>query len=239
MIGPHASQARPAPRRRTPAGAAAATALACLLAGAAGVHATPLDTELLVNGGAETGDLTGWLADGIEPVSTAVSGVTGLPAGVDVGLWSFHGGPGPAGGQTLAQAVDVADLASTIDSGGLQVDFSILVQSRRNADTTDIATGTLSFFGAGGDVLGSFAFADGSILMDSADWSQASYSGVLPTGTRSMTVSLLATRLGGTSTDAYFDNASLLVSAVPEAPTAALLLAGLVAIGSKRARRRG
>jgi hypothetical protein len=41
--------------------------------------------ELIINGDAETGDISGWVDGGIEVVSNAAAGTLGLPLGVDIG----------------------------------------------------------------------------------------------------------------------------------------------------------
>jgi hypothetical protein len=199
-------------------------ALALVLTASAHVtNATQLNTELLINGGAETGTTAGWLDNGMEVVSTNTTGKIGLPNTVDIGLWSFQGGLGNTS-QTLSQSVSVADLASTIDSGIANAHFSILVQSRLQGNK-DIATGKLVFSDETGAAIASVAFGDPSIVSGIFDWSQVNYNLAIPTGTRKLSVELLTTRSSGDSTDAYFDNASLSISAVPE-PTS-LVLSGV------------
>jgi len=78
-------------------------------------------TELVTNGGAETGDTTGWLSTGIE---------AGSPGGFARGFgdFTFTGGRGPTT-QTLFQAIDVSNLSAQIDSGTIQANFSIYLLS--------------------------------------------------------------------------------------------------------------
>jgi len=78
------------------------------------IQATTLNTELLVNGNAETGDTTGWNANGIETVSTSVPGQLAVPVGSSIGNWSFQGGLGSATSQTLSQSVHLDDLSALI-----------------------------------------------------------------------------------------------------------------------------
>ncbi|MDE2389017.1 MAG: PEP-CTERM sorting domain-containing protein, partial [Betaproteobacteria bacterium] len=53
----------------------------------------------------------------------------------------------------------------------------------------------------------------------------------LPTGTRSIDLSLQMTRLQGSYNDGYADNLSLTLSPVPEPKTYAMLFAGLGLLG--------
>jgi hypothetical protein len=209
--------------------AGVATLLAASLA-----QATVLDAQLLVNGDAELGNTTGWATTGVEVVSTAISGVDGVPAGMSVGDFSFTGGPGSAASQSLTQTVGLEDVAGRVDAQQLSFSFSALLQSRRNPDTFDTARATLRFLDGGGATISELGFVDDSVPLNVNDWSFASASQIVPSGTRAIQVVLDVSRLGGVSSDGYFDNVHLSVSAVPEPHGFALMAAGLLAVALAR-----
>lgn len=195
-----------------------------------GVQATPLNTQLLVNGDAESGSTAGWASTGIDAVASGLAGSAGLPVGVSLGSFSFTGGTGNAASQSLMQTVQLDDIAGQIDAAQVAVDFSALIQSRRDADTTDTAKATLRFLDAGGAVIAGFDFFDAEVPLNNNAWSFVSLAQGLPTGTRAMQVLLDVRRSGGASSDGYFDNVWLSVSAVPEPGTWGLMALGLAAV---------
>jgi hypothetical protein len=200
------------------------------LAGAAG--AASLGSELLVNGDAEAGDTTGWSTTGVEAVASSVAGLNGLPAGVGIGAWSFTGGIGPFA-QSMVQTVDVGAFASAIDHSAVVATFSILIQSRG----LDRAYAYVNFRDAGGDLLSGYSLVDR--IGVTFDWDARLDRRAVPAGTRSIEVLLDTTRSLGVSTDAFFDNASLVVtSPVPEPGSAAIMLGGLTAVATVLERRR-
>lgn len=217
---------------------------ACLLASGVGAQAAALNTELLVNGNAETGTTAGWVSTGIDAVSVNGSvkpGTAGLPPGTDLGSFAFYAGTGPSAAQTLAQSVDVGSFAALIDAGHALSRFSILIQSRTDGINTDRITGELHFLGAGQTLLFTLPFSDPHIVT-AFDWAVINDERAVPVGTRTIALLLTATRAVGTQTDVFADNASLmLTSAVPEPATAWLMLAGLpwLVLRQRRACRLG
>jgi hypothetical protein len=165
--------------------------------------------ELIINGDAETGDISGWVDGGIEVVSNAAAGTLGLPLGVDIGDFSFTGALGPTL-ETLSQSVDVTAFSSQIDAGAAKSIFSALLQSRSTGGIIDTAKTNLSFVDGGGGQLESVTFEDTDVT--TFDWEQVLDERVVPVGTRSIEITLEATRTGGVSTDAFFDNFSLNVT---------------------------
>ena len=73
-------------------------------------YASPalVNTELVINGGAETGDTTGWVSTGIDAVP-AVGPAAGF------GSFAFTGSTGPTT-QTLLQTIDVSAHSVQIDA---------------------------------------------------------------------------------------------------------------------------
>lgn len=183
-------------------------------------HAVPLGAELVVNGGAETGDTTGWTSTGVDAVPAV-----GFHAGF--GAFTFTGGEGnPV--QQLFQSISLAGSEAAIDAGTIGYDFSIQLQSRE----TDLATADVRFLSATSIPLLSLTFADPDTLVGDYDWNAFSSSAGVPVGTRSVEITLTASRIVGLSSDAFFDEVSLQLNGpamgVPEPAT--LLLLGGVAV---------
>lgn len=192
-------------------------------------QAAILNTELVINGNAETGNTTGW-------VSTGISAVVPDSFASGFGNYSFTGGTGPASGQTLKQVIDVSDCSDLIDSGKIISSFTIYLQTRAIPGTVDKAEATLSFLDGTGAILASRFFYD-DINPFAYDWNLFTDARIVPTGTRSLQVLLNATRSGFSSSDGFFDEVSLELSLVPE-PTTALIFAGAGLFGLLANRRR-
>ncbi len=193
------------------------------------LSAAPLNTELVINGGAETGDLTGWTSTGINVVTAS-----GFHAGF--GSFTFTGGGGTASGQTLEQTIDLSANASDIDNGLITSTFSIFLQTR----SSDIAEATISFLDGSNAVLASQFFID-TINPGSFDWNQFGDTRIAPVGTRSIRILLNSTRTGGSSSDGFFDEVSLQISssapAVPEPSSLLLIALGVVLFGQRYSRK--
>jgi hypothetical protein len=112
--------------------------------------------------------------------------------------------------ETLSQSVDVTAFSSQIDAGAAKSIFSALLQSRSTGGIIDTAKTNLSFVDGGGGQLESVTFEDTDVT--TFDWEQVLDERVVPVGTRSIEITLEATRTGGVSTDAFFDNFSLNVT---------------------------
>lgn len=179
-------------------------------------HANLLGTELVVNGGAETGDETGWISNGIEAVVPDA-------AAQGFGDFAFTGGLGPASSQTLQQSIDVSGLSLEIDNGDVISSFSIYLQTRAAPGLLDTAEAALSFLDDL-DVPIESEFFEDTINVFGNDWNQFADVRVVPAGTRSIDILLNATRGGGVSSDGFFDEVSLRI--VPEPSSLAILAIG-------------
>ena len=193
--------------------------LLCLLTTQVG--AAPLNVELVINGDAETGDMTGWLENGIESVLT-----TGPATGF--GLYAFTGGAGPAL-QTASQRIDVSGNAAAIDVGTLNSVFSIYLQGREDSGFVDPAIVTVTFRDALDINLTSYTFQDTNNL-PLLDWDLFTDTRVIPVGTRNIDIMLNTNRSIGTSSDGFFDEVSLKVTAVPLPASFWLFGAGIIAL---------
>lgn len=180
----------------TPARPALASFLAVLLATSA--HA---GDNLVVNGGAESGDVTGWT---IETGGGYL--VTGNPDVVHAGDFSFHGGSvGPEGAltQELYQDIDVSPFADDVDAGLVTVDFSAYGRSNQAGGTTDEASVVVEYRNAVGAAIDSFATG---IITPVNQWILVADQRVAPVGTRTIRVRLQGRRIVGLSTDAFHDD---------------------------------
>jgi len=206
------------------------------LMGVSSAGAVPLNTQLVINGGAETGDTTGWTSTGIE--AEAVFGPS-----VGFGAFAFTGGLGPET-QTLFQAIDVSGNSGQINSGVTESVFGINLQSRSDSGFVDNARVDVSFLDGGGGVLNSFSFVD-TINTALSDWNFFSDTRSLSVGTRSIEILLTADRTIGISSDGFFDDVSLQLNApgpnpapVPEPEPGMMLLMGGGLVGLMAWRRR-
>jgi hypothetical protein len=162
--------------------------------------------NLLVNGGAETGDLAGWtdaLGNGFSTVQpSAFSAVEGT--------WVFTGGvTGPSGPlqNEIYQDVDVSAFAAGIDDGIVSSNFAGWGRSAA-AGSHDDASMFVEFRSGSGSVLAVHA---SGVIVPFNTWVQVQDSRTVPAGTRRIRVRLHGLRTVGVSTDAYFDDLSLSV----------------------------
>jgi hypothetical protein len=200
---------------------------------ATGVHAQT-SSNLLVNPGAEAGNLTGWNIGG--PANAFVDTGAFNP-GINPlsGKYDFVGGggshpTGPFG--TLTQNVSLTGfLSATI------ANVSFAEQGLNQGPTSDNGYVSLQFLSSSNAVIG----AASSPVIDShgLQWEMWSGSFAIPAGTASINYTMNFTRHAGSDLDAYFDNNSLTVTAaVPEPETYAMMLAALGLLGVVVRRKR-
>jgi hypothetical protein len=228
--------------------AAALAALALLAAAPAG--ATVPSGNLVVNPGAEAGagaadaatqvPVPGW---SVESTFTAVRyGAPDFPTAADSaalggGANFFAGGPGSAA-SAATQAIDVSGAAAEIDGGKLTATLSALLGGY--ATQTDRATVTATFLTAQGSATGSLALppvTPGDRNSVTALVARSA-SGLVPSGTRQVSLRIDATRDDGSYNDGYVDNVSLVLG-VPAVPVFHKTVVVKVVSGKVRVRAPG
>jgi hypothetical protein len=162
----------------------------------------------LVNGDAETGDLTGWTRG--QAVFFTVKAGGSFP--IYSGAYSFAGGPAACPETSdMYQDVDVSDSGSCIDQSACAYQFSGEIRT----DADDSARVVIKFIDAGNLDVGTY---DSGFFESSGAWILMAPSGVIPAGTRRIRVHLFGRSKDCTSfIKAFFDVMTLYV--VPATPT--------------------
>ena len=192
------------------------------------IFAGSAQASLLINGGAETGDLTGWTAGGnSEPRIDNGS----FDIGIDPhsGNYMFLGGRGSYG--SLTQNVSLGGAAAN-----RRASVSFWQQGLDQDTPSDNGYISLTWRAADGSVLGSVA----TPTLDSHYGAWQQYQGWfdVPASAFSVDYTMNFVRNVGLDLDNFFDDNVLDVVKVPEPGSLALGLLGVAAIASVRRRRR-
>jgi hypothetical protein len=180
------------------------------------VPTVAIGVNLIMNGDAESdlgaSDKTGVVAPSCWTTSgnfgTVRYGGAELPAAGTAGVSFFSGGRDSASSSAL-QTIDLSSLASKIDSGTLTATLSALLGGY--SSEADHMTVNIVFKSAGGTALGSLGIGP----VAAADRGNAtkllarSSATTVPSQTRSLVVTMTATRSAGPYNDAYADNVSV------------------------------
>ena len=192
-----------------------ALALMAGLALTARPAAAQVTGNLLTNPGAETGDLSGWTASSASS-PTIDDGSFDLGIDPHSGSFDFLGRNNSSG--TLTQTVALTGSqglsAALIDGGASTAVVSFWEQGLNQGNPSDDAQVTLTFFGASGDMLGTFSTPE----VDSHGGAWQSYTGstLIPVGARSADYTMTFLRHVGSDNDSFVDDNSLTLAAAPE-----------------------
>jgi hypothetical protein len=188
--------------------------------------------ELLINPGAETGDLTGWTKGG---VSNPFVDNGSFNPGINPhsGRFDFVGGNGASGSLTqnvlLAGVSGITD--NLIDSSRTSAVISFWEQGLNQGNQSDNGFVSLTFRNSTNSVISSVS----SPVVDSHNltWQEFSGSFAIPVGTRSIDYTMNFTRHVGSDLDAYFDDNTLNVvsTAVPEPASLVNFFTGALVVG--------
>ncbi|MBA4149265.1 MAG: hypothetical protein H0X66_14215 [Verrucomicrobia bacterium] len=167
-----------------------------------------LATNLLLNPGAETGDLTHWVAEGTSnPFVDNGSFNSGLNP--HSGNFHFAGGVGLSG--TLTQNISLIGnqglTAEMIDSGSLWAIASFWVQNIDEGDPSDEAGVTIKFFNASNVPSPTRTLR----IMEKGPWRRYSHPQQIPAGTRTIDYIMYFDRRVGTQLDSYLDDNELII----------------------------
>jgi hypothetical protein len=166
--------------------------------------------NLLVNGGAETGTLAGWVdasGHGFN-IGTAALPAAHPPYEGDFTFWAGITGPSGAWTNELRQDVDVSSMAASIDAGQVTATFAGQARTAGDATNSDYARVFVEYRNVGGVPLATY---DSGVASPINTWVAVGDSRTIPVGTRIIRVRLTGMRSGGLSTDSLFDAMSLSV----------------------------
>ncbi len=158
-------------------------------------------SNLLINGDAEAGNLSGWT----DPIGHGFTVAT-APLLVHGGAFSFTPGLfGPTGNwnHELRQTVDVSGLSASIDAGLLTSVFSAAGRSGEASGFVDAGSIVLEFQNISGVVLQAYS---SGVFAPYNTWISLSDTRPIPVGTRTLRLRLIGTRTIGASTDCSFDD---------------------------------
>lgn len=222
-------------------------AAASLVCCSAVTFATPLNTNIIVNGDAEasagapdfatTSAPSSWLVtSNFSAVQYAAGSAVDLNTADSIAVGGgtnyFAGGPSNASA-SAAQIIDISDLSAAIDAGSLTFALSALIGGFATQGDNMVFSATFLDVGAvslGLTSLGPVTPADRS---NESQLLARSANGTVPVGTRSIEIEMLATRLAGAYNDGYADNLSLVLrsDAVPVPTPTPVSLLGAAMLG--------
>jgi hypothetical protein len=204
---------------------AALLALAAPLVLARAASATVPSGNLVQNGDAEAAPgsndsstvspIPGWTVTG--PFTSVAYGAPAFPdaavaAAVNGGKNFFAGGPSTASG-SATQDISVSGAAKEIDAGSVKAALAGLLGGFSSQGDNTVVTA--QFLGAAGNDLGSPVSIGPVSAADRQSVSNLlprSASGAVPAGTRTIRITITATRTEGSYDDGYSDNISLTLS---------------------------
>jgi PEP-CTERM motif len=189
-------------------------------------------TNLLVNPGAETGDLTGWDVTGPWYATTSQVQTTGTVTPY-AGDYFFSSAQSPASLTFLDQTVDVSGYSAMIDAGLALFNVGFYYQTEYD----DAITGAIVFLNAAQNEIDS----DGSGEESSSAWTFMGEIGIVPFGTRYIAVEIDGILHSGSYVNAFIDEAHLKIGqdcVIPEPASMFLLGSGILGLFGFRRKSR-
>ena len=168
-------------------------------------------TNLLINPGAETGDISDWTS-GMASTSSVDNGSFDKGLSPHSGNYDFFGHHEPLA--TLSQTISLIGnqgiTASMIDGGNLFADVSFWEQGLAQGEPSDSGSILLTFLGTSNNIIGTTS----TPIIDSHDktWKNSSSQYSIPAGTRSIGYTMNFIRHQGSDNDAFVDDNSLIVT---------------------------
>lgn len=170
--------------------------------------------NLLVNGDAETGDITGWVVD-LGEFEAIEEDPDRFPPAYQGSRLFFAGETGES---QMSQTIDLSEWEADIDNGDLWFRFGGQVRDWVGQDQVVLG---LELFDAGGESLGQIL----SEPYAHSYWRHRQVASLLPAGTRQVQVLVRALRVYGDDNDGYLDGLSGCLDTSPPADLDALTLA--------------
>ncbi|WP_029654983.1 metallophosphoesterase family protein [Marinobacter daepoensis] len=166
--------------------------------------------NLLINGNAETGDLTGWtLESGAINVVSKVKNPGFLAAAEGdyyfAGRGFGQGQPADCCTEKASQLVDVSEFQTQIDAGEAYLQLSAQITTWQSMDQPEL---TIELYDQNGNQI-AWDNAGPYTSKTAKNWETITVLGQLPNNVRAVKVSIGGTRKQGSDNDIYFDDLSL------------------------------
>lgn len=165
--------------------------------------------NLLVNGGGESGDLTGWTvsAGRVSVISGASNGGFAASEGdyYFTGRGFGNGQPEDCCTDTAYQLVDLSSYADNIDAGAVYLEASAELTTWNGVDEPEFVIELLNASGQPVAWEGSATLT----TKTAKNWENVGVTGAVPAGVRTAKVYIGGTRKQGNDNDVYFDDVSV------------------------------